>query len=54
MYLLVHNNVYSHTTLSGRLEHGVKSILGILGRRTAEVQLRTQPPVEDVDAFLRA
>jgi hypothetical protein len=49
---LVDNYVDLDATLGRSLEHVVKPVLLIRRRRPAEVNLRTQPPVQDVDALL--
>ena len=38
--LLVNNDIDLDTTLGGGLEHPIKAVLLILGRRAAQVQLR--------------
>lgn len=48
---LVNDDVNLDTTLGGSLEHVVKAVFLILGRRTTEVQLRAQPPVQNKDAL---
>lgn len=49
--LLVHNHADLHTALGCRLEHIVETVLLIARRRAAQVELGTQPPVEDVDGL---
>lgn len=42
--LLIHNDIDADSTLCRSLEHTVQSILLILRRRPAQVQLRGKPP----------
>lgn len=49
---LVYNDVHLDSTLGSRLKHGIKTILLVARRRPAKVQLRAQPPIENVDALL--
>jgi hypothetical protein len=51
--LLVHNDVDLDATFGGSFEHVIESILLISRGRPTEVELRSEPPVEDVDALPR-
>lgn len=48
---LVDDDVHFDATLCCSFEHVVQTISLILGGRTAEIELRAKPPVQNEDAF---
>lgn len=52
--LLVHNNIDLDSTFGGSLKHSIKAILLVTRRGPTKIQLRTQPPIEDIYTLLGA
>lgn len=50
--LLVHNDPHVDATIRGIEEHLVEAVPLIEGGRATQVELRAQPPVQNVDALL--
>lgn len=46
--LLVDDDLDDHAPLGGGLEEVIEAVLFVGGRRAAEIELRAEPPVEDV------
>jgi hypothetical protein len=51
--LFVHYDVNLDSALGGSLKHDIETILLVTRWWTPKVELRTQPPVENIDALLR-
>lgn len=49
--LLVDNDPDLNAPLGGSLEHVVQPVLLIASGRSAKIQLRAQPPVQNIDAL---
>ena len=50
--LLVDDDANFDAPFGGSLEHLIKTVLLITSRRSAQIELRTQPPIENVDTLL--
>lgn len=50
----VHNNIDLDSTFGGGLKHSIKAVLLVARRGPTKIQLRAQPPIEDIYALLGA
>lgn len=51
---LVHNNIDLDSTFGGGLKHSIEAILLVARRGPTKIQLRAQPPIENIDTLLGA
>ena len=50
--LLIDDDSNFDAPFGGGFEHLIKTVLLITSRRSAQIELRTQPPIENVDTLL--